>query len=361
MEHYMNKWIAFLLSILLSAQLPAAAVEFIGTIPVVISSDELNKSTLTPFEKLTVIVQKIRLSTTAQSVLKERLEDISEDFSEQNIVTPENVPARVNLGMNATPVLDQGVHGSCVTFALTGALDAVLGKGDYISQLCSLELGDYLKRQGRSQYSGWDGSFGSVVFNQLQNYGVVPKGYQKEFGCAGVKRYPLNNEKNTGIPMPISEYSANAFSLSEFASWESLVSTEEAFNKNHNPGVLLRVVKKHLREGKRITFGMLLDESQGHAGALGTFKKPFDTWVLTHEIVKNARNGGLDAGHEMIIIGYDDQAVVRAKNGTISKGVFILRNSWGKQLGDEGNFYISYSYFKAFSNEAQVVIPVKKD
>ena len=354
----MSKWMAFILSIFVSAQVGAAALELIGTIPVVISSDNLNKSNLKQQELQTVFVQKIRLSTDAQKVLKERFEELSSDLSEQAVSLANNVPEQVNLGMNATPVLDQGVHGSCVTFAMTGALNAVLGKGDYISQLCSLELGDYLQRHGRTEYSGWNGSFGTVVLNQLQDYGIVSKAYQKEFGCAGVKTYPLNNEKNTGKPMPISEYSANATALSDFATWETLVDVEQAFTKNHNPVALLRAVKKNLREGKRIAFGMLLDESLGHAGALGTNQKGFDTWVLTPEIIKNAKNGKIQAGHEMIIIGYDDKAVVRTKNGKISKGVFILRNSWGKEVGDGGNFYISYGYFKALSNEAQVINPV---
>lgn len=354
----MSKWTAFFLSILLSTQITAGAVEFTGTIPVVISSDEFNP-TLPNFGNKTVFVQKMRLSTAAQKVLKERLEDLPADLAEQQGLTSNTLPARVNLGMNATPVLDQGEHGSCVTFAMTGALDAVLGKGDYISQLCSLELGDYLQRRGRTQYSGWDGSFGTVVLSQLQNYGIVTKGYQEEFGCAGVKRYPATDVKNTGKPMPISEYSANAVPLADFASWDTLVDMEQAFTKNHNPVALLRAVKKHLREGKRIAFGMMLDDTQGHGGALGRFQKSFDTWVLTPEIVSNGKKGGFRAGHEMIIIGYDDQAEVRTQNGQVSKGVFILRNSWGKHVGDGGNFYISYGYFKAFSNEAQVIIPVE--
>jgi hypothetical protein len=358
MEYYMRKWTVLFLSILATAQVEAAAVEVIGTIPVVISSDKLNTSTLKQVkEQQTVFVQKIRLSPEAQKILKERLENLSIDRSEHAISAANNIPDKVNLGMNATPVLDQGVHGSCVTFAMTGALDAVLGKGDYISQLCSLELGDYLQRQGKIEYSGWDGSFGSIVLNQLQDYGIVSKAYQNEFGCAGVKKYPVNNEKNTGKPMSISEYSANSSALSEFATWETLVDVEESFSRNHNPIALLRAVKKNLREGKRITFGMLLDESFGHAGALGTLQKSFDTWVLTPEIIKNAKDGKIQAGHEMIIIGYDDKAEVRTKNGKISKGVFILRNSWGKEVGHGGNFYISYEYFKALSNEAQVIIP----
>jgi hypothetical protein len=223
--------------------------------------------------------------------------------------------------------------------------------------LCSLELGDYLKQQGLTQYSGWNGSFGIIVLNQLNDYGIVTKSYQQKHGCSGVKKYPLTNEKNTGTPMTINEYTSNSKRLSKFATWETLVDIEEAFTKNHNPVALMSAVKKNLREGKRITFGMLLDDSQGNAGALGSYKKSFDTWVLTPEIIKNAKEKGLRSGHEMVIIGYDDQAEARTKKGQVSKGILILRNSWGNQAGDAGNFYISYDYFKAFSNEAQVIIP----
>ena len=161
--------------------------------------------------------------------------------------------------------------------------------------------------------------------------------------------------------MSIIEYSAVALPLAKFASWETLVDVEGAFSKNHNPTALLRSVKKNLREGKRVTFGMLLDDSQGDVGALGTYKTLYDTWVLTPEVIKNAKKGGLRASHEMIIIGYDDLAEVVTKKGEKSKGVFILRNSWGKEVGDGGNFYVSYEYFKAFSNEAQVIIPVSSN
>ena len=67
----MSKWTALFLSILCSTQLNAGAVEFIGSIPVVIASDKLNNPGL--HESQTVFVQKIRLSTAAQQVLKERL------------------------------------------------------------------------------------------------------------------------------------------------------------------------------------------------------------------------------------------------------------------------------------------------
>ncbi|MGF2339111.1 C1 family peptidase, partial [Acinetobacter baumannii] len=58
-------------------------------------------------------------------------------------------------------------------------------------------------------------------------------------------------------------------------------------------------------------------------------------------------------GHEMIITGYDDNAIAVDDNGREHKGLFTLRNSWGEQFGDKGNFYMSYDYFKVLTIEAQ--------
>lgn len=348
----MHKWSMFILGLTLSAALAAKPVEFVATIPVTISATNDVKSASTVKSQV-VFVQGIRLSPNAQRVLKDRLDHIAEDVALHAVTLP---PTQVDLGMNGTPVLDQGTHGSCVTFALTAAFDAVLGRGDYISQLCSLQLGAYLHQHGHVKYSGWNGSLGAIVLKQLNNYGIVAKNYQQEYGCAGVKFYPLNAPDNTGKPMSIGEYTANSTPLN-FASWHVLADIDDVFSANFNPVTLLRAVKKHLREGRRVTFGMLLDEASGEAGAMGHFKKSYDTWVLTPEIIKKIKQGTLHAGHEMVIIGYDDYAIVRTRDGTVSKGVFILRNSWGKHAGDKGNFYISYEYFKALSVEAQAIVP----
>lgn len=300
-------------------------------------------------------MQRVRLSPFAQHILKERLENVV--LSDVSSTQLPHLPARVNLGMNNTPVLDQGVHGSCVTFALTGALDAIIGKGDYISQLCSLELGSYLKQQNYSDYSGWNGSYGIEVLEQLQKYGIVTKDYQLQSGCAGVKEYPLHTLGDKGQPMSINEYSSHAFPLDNIATSVDLMNSEEVFTENHNSKMIVHTVKKHLKEGRRVTVGVLLDITQGTAGAVGYYHQPFDSWVLTPQTIDNAKNDQIHASHEMIIIGYDDKAIIRFGKGQKIKGLFILRNSWGKDAGDGGNYYMSYSYFEALSDEAMVFIP----
>src|SRR5437879_1335677 len=96
----------------------------------------------TPAKK-EVVLMNIRLTAKEQQAIFNYKPKISHKTSSDF-----NLPPAINLGMNGVPVLDQGKHGSCVTFATTAAIDAVLGKGDYVSQLCSLELGSTLEAQG---------------------------------------------------------------------------------------------------------------------------------------------------------------------------------------------------------------------
>ena len=55
----------------------------------------------------------------------------------------------------------------------------------------------------------------------------------------------------------------------------------------------------------------------------------------------------------MIITGYDDDAIATDEKGQTYKGLLTLRNSWGKNAGDAGNFYMSYDYFKRLGVEVQ--------
>ena len=79
---------------------------------------------------------------------------------------------KIQLGMNGVPVLDQGIHGSCVTFAVTAALDAAIKKGDYISQLCLLQLGNYIEQE-EGEPSGWNGLWNREAFARIDKYGIV--------------------------------------------------------------------------------------------------------------------------------------------------------------------------------------------
>jgi len=277
--------------------------------------------------------------------------------------TTSSLPATVDLGMNNVPVLNQGYHGSCVTFALTAAIDAALGKGDYISQLCQLELGSYLQYKGYLM-SGWSGTWARQVYDQMLRFGIVSKkDIQKMQGCAGVKEYPVKS-LNEGNIMTPEEYRYVSEDISEFIYPLTHMDIIGRLENGENQEVVERTfnnIKTALAKGDRITFGtilMLVMNPDCEAGACVTYKGKHDTWALSNEV----ENGGaMPAGHAMIITGYDDNATVTEKNGKSHKGLFMLRNSWGADVGDKGNYYMTYEYFKQFFLEAHEVVVNKDD
>ena len=300
-----------------------------------------------------VTMMRVSLSPSAKAALKARLkiaESASRSLPKAYIGS---LPRQVQLGMNNVPVLDQGSHGTCVLFATTGALDAAIGRGDYISQLCELELGNYLQNNSYV-LSGWDGSFGKLVASQLDMFGIVPKSIEANGGCGGVIDYPVLGE---ALPNELSVF--DFLQLSEplqayGLKIEPLMLPEQISASFQDQDRLLQQIKKLLTQGDRITFGMfLMGYDQGVLGALGTHNVANDTWVMTPEMLDQFSDEDEFGLHELIITGYDDDAVATDPSGRMSRGLLTLRNSWGEQVGDQGNFYVSYNYFKAFLMEAQ--------
>jgi C1A family cysteine protease len=249
----------------------------------------------------------------------------------------------IKLGMNNVPVLNQGMHGTCATFAVTGALDALMGKGDYISQVCHLTLGQYLSTHAY-QLSGWDGAYADNVLSQVNTYGIINKDKEKTQGCAGLTQYPALDTTS-----PVNEMSVDAFhQLSEEASGiqrydvTKVLDFYEFISREKTPADVIKTIKSSLSKGDRLVFGVIVTTADG-VGTYGKYHQKEDSWVITPEVISAIKSDNY-GGHAMIITGYDDNAVATDIHGKTHKGLFILRNSWGKNAGDEGNYYMSYDY-----------------
>ena len=117
-----------------------------------------------------VAISQIQVSSQVKNMLASRLKQpkIKPSFSIFS-----SLPAKVQLGMNGVPVLDQGVHGTCATFAITAALDAISNtKTDYYSQLCPLSLGLYLEENSFAS-NGWNGATIHGLLNFYDTFGLV--------------------------------------------------------------------------------------------------------------------------------------------------------------------------------------------
>lgn len=83
----------------------------------------------------------------------------------------------------------------------------------------------------------------------------------------------------------------------------------------------IQQVKGCLAEGYPFVFGFTVYESFFSIGANGKMPIPDFT------------NESIAGGHAVMAVGYDDE-----------KQAIIVRNSWGEEWGDQGHFYMPYSY-----------------
>lgn len=313
-------------------------------------------------DKKEVVLMNILLSRKQQQALMSY--QPRKENSVRSVST--ELPAAVDLKMNNVPVLDQGQHGSCVTFATVAAVDAVIGKGNYVSPLCSLELGSYLEKEGYMP-SGWNGAYGGMVLDQMQRFGVISMNNQYDKSCAHMTDYPLNSWTNEGSAMSLDDYKAMSEDVSrKFYPVFIMNFTdrfEEGFDKSDKMENVLLQVKQHLAKGNRVTFGTFLDivpfsKTCSGPGSCATYHAAQDTWAVAPELDHPLY--AMTAGHEMVITGYDDNAEATDSAGTKHKGLLILRNSWGAEVGDHGNFYMTYDYFKRKALEVQAIVASKE-
>jgi hypothetical protein len=98
------------------------------------------------------------------------------------------------------------------------------------------------------------------------------------------------------------------------------------------PGLVVRMVKKSLVEGKPVIIGMNTPAS---------FMEADTVW----QPAESPRS--FYGGHAMCVVGYDDE-----KNG----GVFEVINSWGRKWGNGGFMWIPYTAFVDFVMEGYEII-----
>lgn len=337
------------LTALLCCSVYAKDVEIIGTTKHVLhSSTNLLKGARGAEKEISLLT--IKLTDQAQAAISARASAI---FNQQDTLkTKAGFPTKVKLSMSNVPVLDQGQFGSCVTFAVTAAIDAALKKGDYISQLCALQLGNYFELHGYTP-SGWNGTDGGLVLSHLRDFGVVSKTKEAQ-GCGGLTSYPDRGDVPTSS-MSLEEYAAQSEPLNpNKIGWSTLLDTYQTYWDLASTSKVFNEVKSALAAGDRVVFGVLLtDLEEGVMGAVGSYRRTNDTWVLTRPIIRTIAIHTVFGGHDMIITGYDDFAIARDREGRIHRGILTLRNSWGPEVGDQGDFYMSYDYFRALVIEAE--------
>jgi hypothetical protein len=301
-----------------------------------------------------ILLQRVVLSPSAQQFLDKKVRTAETETPDDLAQTDGTaLPIKKTLGMNNVPVFDQGMHGACVTFAATAILDAALNKGNYISQLCNLELTETLYPATSMGPHGWEGSTDHIIMDQIKKYGIITNQYQDTYGCAGVFKYPAYERSNWGNPMPASEFVKHSEPVMSTLTATSIMNNNNAFSVRTDPEVAFAKVKEALAKGHRVLIAYLVDQQVHRVGALGRYRVMNDSWIMSADIKKHILRHEIEAGHAVVLTGYDDTKEIKNdKDHSTHKGIFIIRNSWGKFAGNRGEYYMSYDYFKMMADEA---------
>jgi len=324
-----------------SANNQARSLELVGSAPV--------KLKLNDGRTKIVSLLRLKLSQHLRDAYASRINKILHDHSP--LKAPSDLPPSKSLGMNGEPVLDQGVWGTCTTFANTGAINALFSlQGDQrVSQLCNLQVG----RTQASPDGYWNGAWGDQVLKQINDDGYLPLTYQRATGCGGLKEYPTHSYDN-GNAMSADTFKASSLKTFTAEDWKTIFQNYNPLPLDQAKQMLVKV-KEALNAGDRVTFATLLTPV-GNMGAVGTYKGVAnDTWVLTPEVSKDIKDHTYLGGHEIIIDGYDDNACATyTEQGELQQqcGLFEIRNSWGDKAGNQGDWYMTYDHFMGLAMEA---------
>ncbi|MBL8019135.1 MAG: hypothetical protein JNM27_05685 [Leptospirales bacterium] len=209
------------------------------------------------------------------------------------------LPPKVDLRPKFTDIEAQGNTNSCTANAVAGAYEYVLKNhlGDDAYDVSRLFV-YYNARELDENYRPIEDS-GSMI-------GLAVKGLA-EYGVCSEETWPFEESEVNSEPPEEAYEEAKKFLIEEYA-----VVPTDLFSWKHC-----------LAEGYPIVFGLELYNSFDHHRKPGLVPEPTSTEVSREE----------HAGHAMVCVGYSDK-----------DQVFIVRNSWGTNWGDNGYCYIPYKY-----------------
>lgn len=216
------------------------------------------------------------------------------DFKFSASISKSDLPKKVDLRDKQSPVYNQLSLGSCTANAICGQFDHkhCLVNGKFINP--SRLFLYYNEREMEGTVHDDSGAYIRDGIKSAAKHGICTEA-----------TYPYNINKFTEKPP--------AHCYSEALNYQTL---------SYERIATLLQLKQALAQGHSISFGFSVYESfqTEKVAKTGKMRKPRKTERLL-------------GGHAVLAVGYDD-----------SKKHVIVKNSWGTEWGDNGYFYMPYSY-----------------
>ncbi|MBS0660531.1 MAG: hypothetical protein JSR82_20105 [Verrucomicrobia bacterium] len=209
----------------------------------------------------------------------------------------QKLPAKVDLRPHLSPVENQGALSSCVANAVAGAYEYLVRRHKEDSDYDVSRLFIYYNARAKQGDVEEDG--GSIIADAIQSL--------REEGACSEATWPYEEDSVNEEPSQEAYDEASEFLVEDM----QLVPCH------------LESWKTALAEGYPIIFGI---------GLYDSFDKQRKRGLVPMPSPKEASRAS-HSGHAMLCVGYSDP-----------DQVFIVRNSWGEDWGDDGYCYIPYNY-----------------
>ena len=226
-------------------------------------------------------------------------------------------PAQVDLSAYLPPIENQGMIGSCSAWSTIY----------------------YCKSLQENMEREWGADDSSEMFSPLFSYNQITNGRNEgtaitdhmaivvDQGCATMATFPykydLNARPDSKAKNEAVKYKAESYESLDVYDWDT-----------DTWSVSLSRVKTLLAQGYPVVVGFTIYEN-------------FDTYKGG---IYSKTGGNVTGGHAMCIVGYDDE-----------QGYLKIVNSWGREWGDNGFFYLDYKLFEELAQWGAGVLYDRQD
>jgi len=232
------------------------------------------------------------------------------------------LPAKASIKQYAPYSSDQGDYGTCSAWASAYSATTII-----YAKLNGLTDRNEITQHAFSPGFAFRASF-------ADKFTGCDKGQVTSYVLLAIKEkgVPLFSDLDSLCPTKLSTDSFDETRLFSILGYTRLVPSDD------NKAALVQKVKKTISEEKPVIVAFNIDDIP-QKGCFATLTDDF-IWIPD-------RSAKPVAGHAMTVVGYDD---------SYGGGAFEVQNSWGRNWGNDGFFWIRYADFIDYAREVYELI-----